>query len=293
MIVITGATGNVGSKITRILLDQGQKIVCIARHADKLIPFTDQGAGAVAISLAQTDLLAEAFSDAEAVFTMIPPNYGAPDFLAYQDMIGASLVEAIEQAGVKYVVNLSSLGADQPDGTGPIKGLHAQEQRLNRMPGVNVLHLRPASFMENLLMQADLIKSHNIIGSALRPELKIPMVATQDIAAIAAKHLLERDFSGKSVLHLLGQRDLSMDEATAIIGRKIDKPDLSYVQLSYEDMQDALTAMGFSADAAGLMIEMERSINEGLITAERNETNTNETPFEDFAQIFPSLIFGR
>ncbi|MDA8141428.1 MAG: NmrA family NAD(P)-binding protein [Desulfobacteraceae bacterium] len=291
MIVITGATGNIGSKITQNLLDKGQKVLCIARNADKLIQFTDRGAQAATISLAQTDLLAQAFSGAEAVFAMIPPNYTAPDFLAYQEMIGTSLVKAIKQSGVKYVVNLSSLGAHLPDLTGPIKGLHAQEQRLNQIEDVHVLHLRPTYFMENTLVNVDLIKNQNIMGSAIRGDVQLPMIATQDIAAAAAQHLTKKDFSGKSIVHLLGERDLSLDEAAQIIGRKIDKPDLKYIQFSYADTQQALLGMGFSADVAKLFIEMAKAFNEGLIEAKRTKQNTTPTSFEEFAQVFPKLVY--
>lgn len=292
MIVITGATGNIGSKITQTLLDQGQKIRCIARHADLLLPFTDRGAEAATFSLAQTELLSEAFSGADAVFAMIPPNYGAPDFLAYQEMIGSSLVTAIEQADVKYVVNLSSLGADLPDKTGPIKGLHAQEQRLNRMTGVHVLHLRPAYFMENLLMNVQLIKTMNIMGSDLRPDLSMPMIATRDIADVAARHLLEKKFTGRSVIHLLGERDLSMQTATEIVGRKIDRPDLKYVQFSHEETEKTLVGMGFSADTATLFTEMSRAMNDGLVQTQRTAENTTPTSLEEFVGIFPRLIYG-
>jgi uncharacterized protein YbjT (DUF2867 family) len=292
MIVITGATGNVGSKISQTLLEQGEKILCIARHADKLIPLTDQGAEAATLSLAQTDLLSEAFSGADAVFVMIPSNYAAPDFMAYQDMIGTSLVTAIEAAGVKYVVNLSSLGAHLPDKTGPIKGLRAQEQRLDRLEGVNVLHLRPAYFMENLLMGLDLIKTRNIMGLTTRPDIPIPMIATRDIADVAARHLRKRDFAGKSIIDLLGERDLTMREATAIIGRKIDRPDLQYVRFSYEDSEKALIGMGFSADTAALFTEMDKALNESLIQVPRTRENTTGTSLEMFAQIFPALIYG-
>jgi uncharacterized protein YbjT (DUF2867 family) len=290
MIAIAGATGNVGGKISEILIDEGHKVLCVARHADGLIPMTDRGAAAAAISLAQTDLLAEAFYGARSVFAMIPPNYEAPDFSAYQDMIGESLCEAIAQAGVTHVVNLSSVGADLPHGTGPIRGLHAQEQRLNALSGVHVLHLRPAYFMENLLMNVDLIRTQNIMGSPLRPDLRIPMIATRDIAAAAARYLSERNFTGKSVVELLGPRDLSMAEAAAIIGRKLDRPDLNYVQFTYEDTEKALIEMGFSADTAGLFIEMERAFNAGLIRTVRTGKNTTDTPLEEFAHIFRSLV---
>lgn len=293
MIVITGATGNIGSKITQELLSRGHKVRCVARTADRLIELTDRGAEAVAISLAQTELLTKAFSKAEAVFAMIPSNYQAPDFLAYQDMIGTSLVEAIQASGVPYVVNLSSLGADLPDKTGPIRGLHAQEERLNQLDGVHILHLRPTYFMENLLANVDLIKNQNIMGSDLRNDIQLPMIATRDIAAYAADRLDEKDFSGHSFAHLLGQRDLTMDEAAQIIGRKLDNPELKYVPFSYADTEQALTGMGFSADVARLFTEMSKALNEGLIRSRRTQENTTETSLEDFAPIFRKLIYGK
>lgn len=292
MIAITGATGNIGSKITKELMFRGQKVRCIARTADNLMEFTDRGAEAIAIPLAQTEPLTEAFSGAEAVFVMIPPNYAAPDFLAYQEMIGTSLMTAIEESGVKYVVNLSSQGADLPDKTGPIKGLHAQEERLNRLKGVNILHLRPTYFMENLLANVDMIKNMNIMGSAIRADIELPMIATRDIASYAANRLDRKDFSGTGIADLLGQRDLSMDEAARIIGRKIDKPDLKYVQFSYADTKKAMTGMGFSDDVAGLFIEMSKAFNDGLVHTRRTSENTTDTPFEDFAQIFPKLVYS-
>lgn len=286
MIAITGATGNIGYKLSQHLLQKGEKVLCIARNADKLIPLTDQGASAATFSLAQTDLLAEAFSGADAVFAMIPPNYAAPDFLAYQEMIGTSLIAAIEESGVQHVVNLSSLGAHLPDGTGPIKGLYAQEQRLDRLQGINVLHLRPAYFMENLLMNVELIKTMNIMGASLRADIPMPMIATRDIADLAAERLMRKDFSGHTAIELMGQRDLTMDEAARIIGRTIDRPDLRYVQFSYEESEKAMAAMGLSADLVKLYTEMIKAFNEGSIQARRTTENTTETSLEEFAPVF-------
>jgi uncharacterized protein YbjT (DUF2867 family) len=293
MIAITGATGNIGSKIAAALLSGGHPVRCIARSTDKLDALAAQGAEVEAISLADTRALTQAFSGAEAVFAMIPPNYQAPDFLSYQEMIGTSLARAIQASGVKYVVNLSSLGAHLADGTGPIKGLHAQEQRLNELPGVHLLHLRPTYFMENLLANIPLIQTMNIMGSALRADLPLPMIATRDIAAVAALRLAKKDFAGQGIVDLLGQRDLSMEEIARIVGRKIDRPDLKYVQFAYPDTRKAMLDMGFSDDVAGLFIEMSRAFNEGLVQGTRTPGNTTETAFEDFAQIFVQILFGR
>lgn len=293
MIAITGATGNIGSKIAETLLSEGQRVRCIARSREKLAALADRGAEVQSLSLADTKALTQALSGVEALFAMIPPNYQAPDFLAYQEMVGTSLVRAIQAAGVRYVVNLSSIGAHLPDKTGPIRGLHAQEQRLNQVEGLHLVHLRPTYFMENLLASVPLIQSMNIMGSAIRADLPMPMIATRDIAAVAARRLAQKDFSGQTVVELLGQRDLTMAEVARIVGRKIDRPDLNYVQFSYADTRKALVDMGFSDDVADLFVEMSRAFNEELIQGHRTPRNTTETSFEDFAPVFVRLLHGR
>jgi uncharacterized protein YbjT (DUF2867 family) len=287
MIVLTGATGNIGSKIASILLSQGDMVRCVARTADKLKDLAAQGAEIAAIPLEDTAALDRAFTGADAVFTMIPPYFTAPDFRAYQNVIGASLSEAIKQAGVRHIVNLSSQGAQLPDNTGPIKGLHDQEERLNRLKGVSILHLRPTYFMENLLANVELIKNMNIMGSAIRGNLKLPLIATKDIAKHAAERLSKRDFSGISVQDLLGQRDISMDEIAASLSTKLGRPELKYVQFSYAATELALAGMGFSADVSRLIVEMSRAINERIImNTPRTKKNTTNTTFEEFAEIF-------
>jgi len=291
MIVLTGATGNIAGKIASILLAQGEMVRCIARTADKMKDLAAQGAEIAAIQLENTAALDRAFFGADAVFIMIPPYYTAPDFRAYQNVIGASLSEAIKQSGVRHIVNLSSQGAQLPESTGPIKGLHDQEGRLNGLKGVSILHLRPAYFMENLLANVELIKNMNIMGSAVRGDLKLPMIATTDIAKHAAERLCKRDFSGISVQDLLGQRDISMNEIAAILSEKLGKPGLKYVQFSYAATELALAGMGFSADVSRLLVEMSKAINEGIImNTPRTKKNTTETPFEEFAEIFAGLL---
>ena len=288
MLVITGATGKTGSKLAEILLEKGQKIRVIGRDAGKLKAFTVKGAEAAVGDMADTAFLTKAFRGADAVYALIPPHFGATDFRAYQKKIGESLVAAIKGSGVTYVVNLSSQGAHLPDRTGPIVGLHDQEERLNRLEGVNVLHLRPTYFMDNLLMNIDLIRKMNIMGSAVRGDVKFAMIATEDIAAYAAERLVKRDFSGKSVADLLGERDLSLSEAAAIIGKKLGKPDLAYVAFPYEDAEKGMVAMGLTPDLSRLYIEMSRALNEGLfaVSLPRTKENTTPTAFETFADLF-------
>jgi hypothetical protein len=73
------------------------------------------------------------------------------------------------------------------------------------------------------------------------------MIATRDIAGRVAERLVRRDFAGKMVENLLGQRDLSLNEAVAIIGRRIGMPGLKYVQFLYEDAAKGMMEMGMLA----------------------------------------------
>lgn len=288
MLVIAGATGKIGSKLTEKLLEKGHAVRVIGRDAGTLKTFTAKGADAAVGDLADTAFLTKAFTGAEAVFALIPPNFGVTDFRAYQEKIGESIVAAIKGSGVKYVVDLSSQGAHLPDRTGPIKGLYAQEERLNKLEGVNVLHLRPTYFMENLLMNIDMIRKMNIMGSAVRGDVKFAMIATKDIAAYAAERLVKRDFTGKSVADLLGERDLSLNDAAAIIGKKLGKPDLAYVAFPYEDAEKGMVATGLTPDLSRLYIEMSKALNEGLfaVNIPRTKENTTPTAFEMFADLF-------
>lgn len=219
--------------------------------------------------------LTKAFRGADA-------DPAAPDYRAEQDGQGEAIVEAIRNSDVKYVVALSSLGGDLSQGTGVIVGLHGQEERLKRLKDTNVVLLRPVSFFENFYNSLGLISEAGINGDSVAAHHPVPMIATRDIADVAAKVLKARDWNGVVVRELLGQRDLSYAEATRIIGERIGKPDLQYVQFSYEDEANALVA-GMSESFANLYVEMTRAFNEEIKPPRRNQQNTTPTRFEDFA----------
>jgi uncharacterized protein YbjT (DUF2867 family) len=294
MYAIIGATGHIGSRVTDILLSKGEKVRVIGRDISRLQQHVNRGAEAAGGDLRDTEFLTDIFKGAKAVFAMIPPSYSAPIFSAYQEVIGISIATAIGNSGVNHVVNLSSQGADLPRGTGPIVGLRYQEARLNALHGVHVLHLRPTYFMENLLANVPFIHEHGFAGSAVRGDLKFAMIATADIAERVAGHLLALDFTGKSHDNLLGQRDLSMQEAFTIIGRQIGVIDLAYRQIPYDEFAQELLAMGMSKDVSRLLIEMSDALNRGLfaVNRPRNADNTTPTSIETFAEWFAEVFRG-
>lgn len=292
MITILGATGNVGGKIADILMKKGEEIRLVSRSTQSLKTRVGKKAHAYAGDLRDTEFLIKVFQGSDAVFSMIPPNLKAENFLGYLNAIGESIAHALEVAKIKYVVNLSSIGADLAVGTGPIVALHNQEERLNAVKGLNVLHLRAGYFMENELMTAELIRAKGMNAAAIKGDIKIPMIATKDIAGYAAERLVKRDFSGSLFADLLGPRDISLIEATAIIGRKIRKPDLGYVTLPYEEAEKALITAGLSGDVAKKYIEMQKGINDGRIIAnlERRKEISTPTTFEVFCdEVFVPL----
>lgn len=296
MYTILGATGNTGSKIADILIRKGEDVRLVARTADRMLPSLVKKARADVTYVGEahsyvgdmmdTEFLVKALEGSDAVFTLIPSNLKTESFMLYADKIGESIAHALEIAKVRYVVNLSSVGAELSQNTGPILGLHNHEERLNRIKLLNVVHLRASYFMENLLMNIELIRSKGINGSAIRGDLKLPMIATKDIADVAVERLVKRDFTGTSVRYLLGQRDLNLVEATRIIGIKIGKPELKYILFPYDEAEKGLIAAGLSHDMSRLYIEMNRAFNEGRImgSLKRTKENTTPTSFDRFCE---------
>lgn len=286
MYAITGASGNTGGVIARTLLAQGQKVRVIGRHLEALEPLLNLGAEPAVCDLTDTDALTRAFTEAQAVYVMVPPSPANPDYRSFQESVTDSIASAVATSGVKYAVALSSFGADKPDKTGPIAGLHSFEEKLNHVPGVNVLALRAGYFMENTLAQIAVIKMAGVCGGPLLPELKLPMIATRDIGAYSAERLLLLDFTDKQTRELHGQRDLSMAEASTIIGRAIGEPELRYVEFADAQVRPALIHSGMSANVADLILEMSAALNSGHVRAleQRTSMNTTPTSFETFVE---------
>jgi uncharacterized protein YbjT (DUF2867 family) len=290
--VILGASGNTGSIIANFLLSKGKKARVVGRDVERLQRFVRKGAEAFTGDMNDAAALTKAFSGARAAYLLLPPITSRED----QERESDALAKAVTESGLRYAVHLSSYGAHVPKGTGPVAGLHSSEQKLNAITDLNVLHLRAAYFMENNLAAISMIQEMGIFGHALLPDLKLPMIATRDVGDYAAQRLLDLDFSGKQTRELLGERDLSMTEATAVIARGIGKPDLRYEHFPYDQVRQALTQIGFSPKKAAVYIEMFEAINAGLLAAQepRSRENTTPTSFEKFVQdVFAPAYHGK
>jgi uncharacterized protein YbjT (DUF2867 family) len=286
MIAVMGASGRVGGRVAEFLLDGGEPVRALARTVQRLGAVGGRGATVLTGDAGDAPFLTEAFRGADAAFTLLPEDVRAADVRRRQDAHGDAIATAIRDSGVPHVVFLSSVGADLAEGTGPIAGLHAQEERLRQLSGAHVLIVRAAYFFENFRDSLPLIKAQGVNGGPIAADVPFPMIAVRDIAEVVARALRQRDWRGVVVRELLGERDLTFAEATRIIGARIGKPGLLYVQLREADLTASLVQMGISPDVARLYAEMARAVNEGRVRSRegRRPENTTPTRFEDFVE---------
>jgi uncharacterized protein YbjT (DUF2867 family) len=278
MIAVTGATGNTGKPAAEALLAAGETVRVIGRVAYSLAVLAQKGAKTFVGNVEDPASMAEAFSGALGVFLVIPQSIDREDFRAYQERVSDAYAFATQKAGVRYVVTVSGIGAQRAENTGVVVGLHNMEEKLSRIPGINVLHLRPGYFMENLLMTADPIRTMGIFPGAAPPNAPLPLIAAQDVGRYAAARLHARDFSGISTQELLGPRDISMKEVAGLLGEAIGNPRLTYTQAPFSMLEMGLVQSGIPKKSAALLIELWKAANEGLVAPQESRSPANTTP---------------
>lgn len=290
--VITGGAGNISKPLSLTLLQQGHQVTVIGRNAANLQSLSDAGAKTAIGSVDDVDFLTRSFSDTDAVYAMVPPNFGATDWKAYIGSVGENYAKAIEVSGVKQVVFLSSVGADLADGCGPVSGLYRAEQALRKLKDVNIVYLRPSYFYNNLFANIELIKTLGIMGGNFSiPAGKFPIVAPDDIADVAAAYLLAADFKGQTVRYIASD-ETSTDEIAAAIGKAIDKPGLTWVQLSDEQSLAGMLQAGLPEEVAKNYVEMGTVLLNGKMLADyfvHQPVQLGKTKLADFAKQFAAV----
>lgn len=285
IITIIGASGRVGSQTVHHLSGKGYTLRLVSRNADKLQQFRNlPGVEIHAGSAKDAAFLSSVMKGSDVVLTMMPADFGVNDVPKHQDELGLATIEAIRNSGVKKILNLSSVGGHTEEKTGIVAGLARQEQRLNALEGVDVLHLRPSYFMENLMNNIGMIKGMNINGSAIAGDHPFPIIATADIARVAAEKLEKADWSGKTVQPLLGPKDYTMNEVTAALAMAIGKPNLPYINFPYDQAREGMKQAGLNDSFAEGYIGLSRGINEGIFNTEKRDArSTTPTTIETFA----------
>ena len=289
--VITGSLGNISKPLAERLTAAGHKVTIISSKSDKVAQIEAIGAKA-AIGLVEDILfLTNTFSGADAVYTMVPPNFGSDNWKEYIAGIGENYAAAIKASGVKNVVNLSSIGAHMADGCGPVSGLFFVEKALNALPDVNVKHLRPGFFYPNFLANMGMIKHMGIMGGNYGEGTKLVLVHPDDIAEAAAEELLGLSFSGNSVRYVTSDEKTTV-EVAAILGKAIGKPDLPWINFKDEDTIAGMIQAGLSQEIAENYAEMGAAMRSGEMASDytlHRPSVFGKTKLEAFAPVFAAI----
>jgi len=284
MIAVMGASGNVGGKVAALLVEQNQDVRVFGRSPERLERVARRGAEVVTGNAINLDDLQVLFKDAVSALVVLPDDVTDPHYVSNRSQMSRAITQALRDQRVGHVVMASSIGADRDRGVGPVAGLHELEGLLFGLDDANVLLLRAAWHMENLLASLPMVQWQKINGSAIKGDHRFPMIATVDIAENAAQHLLSLDFTGHTVETILGPEDVSMNEATRALGAALGIPDLPYIEFPPEGVKAALLGIGMSEEFATLLVESQIAISEDRVLDEVQRTAETTTPtrLEDF-----------
>jgi uncharacterized protein YbjT (DUF2867 family) len=278
MIVVTTPTGHIGSQLVPHLLAAGAPVRVIARQPEKLSAEFRSRVEVVQGSTNDIEVLSQALSGADALFWVVPPPFQDTDLNGYMLRFTKPACEAITAQAVKRVVAVSSLGRGVAKNA-LLSPAFAMDEMIERT-GVSYRALWCPGFMENMLQQVQPIKHRGTFFGLYRPDVKTPLVATCDIAASAAKLLLDETWTGQGGLAVLGPEDLSCNDMADIMGEVLGKP-FRYQQIPPGIFKAQLVRDGASDAMAQGLVDMAAEINEhGIHNAEpRTPENTTPTTF--------------
>lgn len=286
-ITVTGSLGNTSRPLIEKLVQAGHQVKVVSSSDDKTAAIEALGATAAIGSIADPEFLNKAFAGADGLYAMVPPNFGETEYVNYIGSIGSKYADAIRNAGVRKVAALSSVGADLPQGTGPIAGLYLMEQALNQLSDVSVTHLRAGFFFTNFYNDVPLIRSMQIMGGNYGPEEDLVMVHPADIAS-AAFAAFQNDSAGKQVVYVSGDRRKTR-EVAAVLGTAIGQPALAWVEFSDEQALEGMEKAGFPRRIAETFLEMGIAIRNKQLFADYDRTGARPQGtirLEDFAREF-------
>jgi uncharacterized protein YbjT (DUF2867 family) len=283
MIVITTPTGQIGRQILDNVLDSEEPIRVIARDPSRLPP---RASGRVEVVQGSTDdinVVTEAFAGADCVFWLVPPNPHAESIQGHILDFVRPVCEAINGQGVKRVIGVSSLGRGVAKNAGQISAIFAMDD-LIESTGVSYRSLCMPGFMDNVLWQVEPIKSQGMFFAPTSGDRKFPTCATRDIAAAAAKLLLDDSWTGQESVPILGPEDLSHNDMAQIMSEVLQRP-VRFQQVPGEAYKATQMQHGMSEAWAQGIIDMAAAVDQGIYNAEpRTPQSTTPTSFRQWCE---------
>jgi uncharacterized protein YbjT (DUF2867 family) len=255
--LITGATGDVGSKVVDGLIKQGERPRVFVRDAEKARSRFGDRVDVFSGDLANTGSLKTALEGVDVLFLV---NSG-PQIPVRDD----AAAKAAKAASVRHLVKLSSMDVQQGLAIG---AWHEQGGMAIRAIGIPFTFVQPTGFMSNLLAWARPIKTENVVRSATG-EGRRAFIHSEDIAAVAVQALTTGNYEGQS-LPITGPVALTFGEATVRIGTAIGKS-VTFLPISDEEARQRYSAVSGSEEETEAHVSLWRAIREGrLATVNHN-----------------------
>ena len=283
-LAITTPTGHIGSALVRQLLDAGRRdLVLLLRDASRLDPDVRDAVDAREGEVQDADYVRQATEGADALFWLNPSDWTTPSLFDWYRDLGRSAAGAVEANGIGHVVHLSSEGAQDRAGHGPVSGLGRVEDALDRT-GAAVRHLRPGFFFENFEAQVPAIAGAGAVFFPRPPETTTSMIATADIAQRAADLLLDLSWSGRGVVPLMGPSDLSYAEAADVLSDALGRP-VAVQQVPPDAVRQQFLDMGATDEWADGLVTLYTKIGTpGYREGQRTPEAATSTELADWAR---------
>jgi uncharacterized protein YbjT (DUF2867 family) len=290
-ILVTGATGTVGSEVVKQLLSaKGERkdIKAAARSANDST-FRNLGVQALELDYNKPDTLSAALRGVDKLFLLTPFQSNMVD-------LTSNLVNEAKKAGVKYIVKQSVLGADDAEQAITPSRLHRQAEKVIEESGIPFTFLRPNFFMQNFItFYSNFIKTQ---GAFYVPagDAKASFVDVRDIAAVAVQSLSSKNGESddtRKAYDITGAEALSYGEAAEILSKELAKK-VNYVNISDEDARKGMKDMGADEWTINSMIELFGITRAGYLSeispAVEQVTGNKPTTFSQFARDYASAF---
>lgn len=274
---VAGVTGKVGSATAARLLATNDRVRALVRSSAAAEEWSSRGADTRIVDLGDAVALEAAITGCAGLFILLPFDLSADDPDAHADALASSIATAVAAAAVPHVVMLSSGGADRAAGTGPITGLHRLEEAL-RATGIRLTAMRPGHFQEKISDGLDAAQNEGVYPVfAASADVSHPLVATQDLGAVAADLLRDPPQRNQSV-DVLGP-EYTERQVADILARVLGR-ELQVVVLPEEAWAATLIDAGLPPQAAAGLAELYRADEKGLLAPRGDRTIRTDTPLE-------------
>lgn len=246
MHIITGGTGNVGTVLSHALLDKKEKITIVSRSSMNVERWASQGAHVAVADIYNTEAIHEIFQTGSAIFLLNPPADPMTDVETLELKSVNSLLQALKNIHVEKIVVQSTMGAQKGKSIGDLGILHELEQGVARL-GQPYSIIRPAYFMSNWANLLTQVIKQSELTSFYPADLKIPMVAPQDIGNLAAELMTKTNTP--IINNIEGPETYSPNDVAIAFSEALNKK-VKVTVVPQEEWMATFLKMGFSRKAA-------------------------------------------